>query len=356
MSRVIEIPEPDPLWITGVGLTCPVGHDHRAAAAAIRAGVSRFFEIPHFATKAGARVVGAFAYGLTDERSGSNRLLAMAIPAAQEALYGAEAFCRPLDLSSTRLLLSLGAEEVPRFEDFDESDLEMLTDECQIQPLGQTLETFRNGSAGGILALQRAASLLYAGEVRHCVVGAMDSLLEWPALNWFEEKGRLKTEDRSEGFIPGEAAAFVVVERRSVAQERGAPALAQVGVLAYGEEKASVLSDQPLRGIGLAEAIKSVTDLVGGELDMVLCDLNGEYYRMKEWALAMPRCMDGQKSLPPLWHPAESIGDVGATSALALVVIATAGFERGYFPGSKLLVWASSDAGGRGSALLGLPV
>ena len=170
-----------------------------------------------------------------------------------------------------------------------------------------------------------------------------------------EEKGRLKTETRAHGFIPGESAAFLVVERRSVATSRGAPALAEIGTVSYGREPASVLSEEPLRGIGLAEAIAPVFRAARGEAAGILCDLNGEYYRMKEWGLAMGRAFEGASSLPPLWHPAECIGDVGAASAIAYVAIATIAFGRAYFAGPQLLIWAGSDSGGRGCALVRAP-
>jgi 3-oxoacyl-[acyl-carrier-protein] synthase-1 len=355
MSELVPIPAQDPLVVTGAGLVSPVGRDCASCAAAIRAGIARFFEIPKFATADGARATGAIAYGLTDARSGSDRLLAMAIPAAQEALFRAEAYCRALDPARGRILLSLGAEERPRYEDFDRGDLATLLEEAQLEPLADTVELLRDGHAGALLALRRAASLLYGGEATWCAIGAADSLVESPALTWFDEKGRLKSDTRAHGFIPGEAAAFLVVEQRSAAATRGATPLAELAALAIGHEKANVLGDEPLRGLGLAEAIAPVVKAARGDVAGILCDLNGEYYRMKEWGLAIGRAFEGAGAVPTLWHPAVSIGDVGAASAAAHVAIATTAFARGYFAGSRLLAWSASDSGARACALVRAP-
>ena len=58
MSTVVKMPAEDPLVVTGAGLVTPVGHDCASSAAAIRAGVSRFSDIPKFATATGAGAVG----------------------------------------------------------------------------------------------------------------------------------------------------------------------------------------------------------------------------------------------------------------------------------------------------------
>jgi 3-oxoacyl-[acyl-carrier-protein] synthase-1 len=355
MSELAPIPAQDPLVVTGAGLVSPVGRDRDSSAAAIRAGISRFFEIPKFATADGVRATGALAYGLTDARGGSDRLLAMAIPAAQEALFQAEAHCGALDPARGRLLLSLGAEEVPRYEAFERADLATLLAEAQLEPLADAVDLFRDGHAGALVALQRAAALLYGGEAKWCAIGAADALVEPPALTWLDEHGRLKSDTRPHGFIPGEAAAFLVIERRSAASARGATALAEIAALAIGHENANVLADEPLRGVGLAEVIAPVVAAARGGAAGILCDLNGEYYRMKEWGLAMGRAFAGTGGAPPLWHPAVSIGDVGAASAAVYIAIATTAFARGYFAGPQLLVWSGSDSGARACALVRAP-
>jgi 3-oxoacyl-[acyl-carrier-protein] synthase-1 len=337
-----------------MGMVTPVGHDSIMAPAAVWSGISRVGEIPDFVTRNGATAVGGFVYGVTDERSGSDRLLSMAIPAAQEALFMAEEFYEDLDLSSGKLFLSLSPPERPTYEDFDREDLQTLMELTQAEKL-QSLEVIREGHAGGIVALSKSIALLREKKVKVCIVGGADSLVEYPSLAWLEEEGRLKTDDRPTGFIPGEAAAFLVLELVSTAGKRGVPILGEIIGTGYTMEVAHILSEKPLIGKGLAESIKgSLNNTKGGfdRIDGIICDLNGEYYRMKEWGLTMGRIFDGSALVPELWHPAEFFGDVGAASAVVCTAIAVAAINNGYFIGPNVLIWASSDKGGRGSVLL----
>lgn len=344
----------DKVVITGMGMITSVGHDSVTAPAAVWSGISRVGEIPNFVTRNGATSVGGFVYGITDQRSGSDRLLSMAIPAAQEALFMAEEFYEDLDLNSGKLFLSLSPPERPVYEEFDRDDMQTLLELAQAEKL-HSVELIREGHAGGIIALSESITLLREKKAKVCIVGGVDSLVEYPSLAWLEEKGRLKTDDRPTGFIPGEAAAFLVLELASTSRKRGAPILGEIIRTAYTMEEAHISSDKPLIGKGLAESIKRSLNSKEGEVDKIdgiICDLNGEYYRMKEWALAMGRVFDGSALLPELWHPAEFFGDVGAASAVVCTAIAVSAINNGYFSGPYVIIWASSDNGGRGSVLL----
>lgn len=340
--------------ITGVGMVTPVGHDSIMAPASINAGISRFNEIPDFVTKKGAASVGSFAYGITDDRSGSDRLLSMAIPAAQEALFMAEEFYDDLNIPEGVLFLSLSPKERPTYEEFDQDDTRDLLELAEIEAIS-SVEIIKEGHSGGVIALSKSIFLLRQKKAKVCIVGGVDSLVEYPTLAWLEENRRLKTDDRPYGFIPGESAAFLVLELESTAMQRGAPILAQIINTGYAIEEANMFSDKPLYGLGLPESINTTlinSNLSSDQINGMICDLNGEYYRMKEWSLAQSRIFDGSTPVPQLWHPAEYIGDVGASSVIVFTALAVAGINNDYFCGEKLLVWSSSDMGGRGSVIL----
>jgi 3-oxoacyl-[acyl-carrier-protein] synthase-1 len=203
--------------------------------------------------------------------------------------------------------------------------------------------------------LEKAGYLLRTTSLSHCIVGAVDSLVEFPALAWLEEAGRVKTDDRSDGFIPGEAAGFLVLELGSEAARRGALPMAEIKAPVTTREEATIFGDMPLRGHGLAEAILGTLARSWVVPNWIICDLNGEYYRSKEWALAMAEIFADRGTVPELWHPAENIGDVGAASAIVFSVVAMAGLRHGYFQGDNVLVWTSSDSGGRGAVIVAKP-
>ncbi len=340
--------------ITGIGLVTPVGLDSIMAPSSIWAGITRFYEIPDFVTQKGASSVGSFAKGITDERSGADRLLSMAVPAAQEALFMAEEYYEDLDLPNSKLFLSLSPQERPVFEEFEEEDIRAFLDLIQAERLS-SVEIIREGNAGGVLALLKSIALLKRGEMKACIIGGVDSLVEYPSLAWLEEKERLKTDDRPNGLIPGEAAGFLVLELESTAEKRGAPVLGEILSGAHTKEDADIFSDKPLLAKGLSESIRNTLEsaqMESNNLNGIICDLNGENYRFKEWGIVQSRVFDGSSPALDLWHPAEYIGDIGAASIVVHIAIGVAAIKNNYFNGSNLLIWASSDMGGRGSCLL----
>jgi 3-oxoacyl-[acyl-carrier-protein] synthase-1 len=340
--------------ITGTGMVTAVGHDRIMAPASIRAGISRFSEIPTFVTETGAKSAGGLIYGITDDRSGTDRLLAMAGPAMQEALFAAEGYSDDLDMGRGRLLLSICPPERPTYEEFQTDDLQILLESAEAEGLS-SVEFIRDGHAGGVVAFSKSMALLREEKAEFCIVGGIDSLVEYPSMAWLEDAGRVMTDDRPHGFIPGEAAAFLLLELESSARRRGVPIHCELLDTAYTIEEATRFSDKPLLGKALADSINAILSKQGTGpegIDGILCDLNGEHYRMKEWGLAQCRVFDGLSLLPELWHPAENIGDVGAASAVLLAAVAESAIGKGYFKGPRVLVWTSSDTGGRGSVLL----
>jgi len=218
-----------------------------------------------------------------------------------------------------------------------------------------SVEIIKEGHSGGVTALSRSISFLIQNKAKVCIVGGVDSMVEYPTLAWLDENGRLKTDDRPHGFIPGESAAFLVLELESTAIQRGAPILGRILNPGYSGEDENILSKKPLFGMGLSESISSTLNSSNVRVDQIggmICDLNGEYYRMKEWSLAQCRIFDPSSAVPQLWHPAECIGDIGAASATVFTALAITGINKEYFGGDNILVWCSSDTGGRGSAIL----
>jgi 3-oxoacyl-[acyl-carrier-protein] synthase-1 len=358
MSRQLQpASDGDRIVVTGVGLMTPVGHDSIMACAAVWAGISRLVGIEDFVTENDARTAGGVVTGVTDGLGGKQRLLSLAVPAAREALFAAEEFSEDLRLAEGKLFLSLGPPERPDVEDFDKETLAVFLEETGLQEIC-SVEIIREGNSGGILALSKAIELLREGTVKVCVVGGVDSLVEDPTLTWLEEAGRLKTDDRAQGFSTGEAAGFLVIEKVSAARQRGAPALCEVLEALHVAEEAHLFSDRPMLGRGLARAVNDLLatrEMKTDGIDLIICDLNGEHFRMKEWGLAQGRIFDGSAPLPEIRHPAENIGDVGAASATVLVAMGATALNQRLFEGRNMLVWASSDAGGRGCALLGPP-
>jgi 3-oxoacyl-[acyl-carrier-protein] synthase-1 len=338
--------------VTGVGLVTAIGFDAPATTMAVRAGITRARIIPDFLTD-GGEAKGVAALGLTDERSGSDRLLTLAVAALQEALEQAEREGDELRAEDGALILALPPSDRPAYETFDAGDLADLLEQAECEGLREVLPV-PGGHTATLRGVEWAAQRLRQGKVSFAIVGGVDCLLENPGLLWLDENDRLCTEARADGLIPGEAAAFLVLERAADARARGARPLARLAALGFAREDAPHSSATPSRAHGLSRALRAVLAQYPGGPDAirhVLCDLNGESYRMREWAMCYTRVL-------PRWtgeglrHPVENFGDLGTASGAALVALGTTLLDRGLLREDPVLIWCSADDGDRACLLL----
>jgi 3-oxoacyl-[acyl-carrier-protein] synthase-1 len=152
--------------------------------------------------------------------------------------------------------------------------------------------------------------------------------------------------------MPGEAAGALLVTAPQAA------CLALCTGVGFAAEKATVESGEPLRGDGLADAIRAAADDAGSsvhQFDFRMCDVSGEQYYFKEAALALARLIREPKEKAELWHPADCIGEVGAAAGPVALALAAIAYSKGYAPGPTLLCHFSDDAGQRAAALISDP-
>jgi 3-oxoacyl-[acyl-carrier-protein] synthase-1 len=219
------------------------------------------------------------------------------------------------------------------------------------------------GSAAALLALDGAVRRLRRGECRRAVVGGVDSWLDRGTLAWLDGARRLKTAEVQDGFIPGEAAAFVVVERAADAARRGRAPYARCSDVFTAREANTIEVDTVCTAQALTDCLRPAVADLRGQGDRantartaraVLCDLNGESYRSTEWAYALTRVFGAESPPPPvLLHPADCVGDVGAASGALLLAAAAWAIRRQPARWDASLLWCSSDKGERAACWLG---
>ena len=214
------------------------------------------------------------------------------------------------------------------------------------------------GHAGAIKLLADASARLVEGKATQCIVAGLDSFDDPATFEQLDATRQLKTPLNGDGFIPGEGAALLLVERRQDAEARGATILAEVGPLAIRAADYSLLADDFVpTGAAWASAIRSVIDSnPGGDGDIgdIVHDYNGWSRRGREWAMAFMRAGRLFEKLNEASNSttAECFGDVGAANAaIALCTSATA-LSRGYASKREILVAAASDGGQRAAAIL----
>ena len=333
-----------PMAILATGMITGVGLDAPAACAAIRCAIDLFQET-RFMDQQGEWMIGS-EVPLDPPSRGREKLVRMAASAIGECLAVPES----TSVGQVPLLLCVAEENRPgRFAELDHTLLDDIGAVLK-SPLHPASAVMANGRVSGVEAVLRARELLDDGH-RFCLVAGTDTFLAAPTLAAFEREDRLLTSTNSNGFIPGEAGAAVLL---SAAEENVPGQLVCRGV-GFGREQATIESEEPLRADGMAAAVRAALLDAGATFDDVdyrLTDCNGEQYAFKEAALTLSRTMRQLKPEFDIWHPADCIGEVGAAIVPIVLGVAKAAAEKKYAPGPGVLCHFGNDDGARAAMVL----
>ena len=276
---------------------------------------------------------------------GRVKLVKMAARAVNECASGLP----ELDWSEIPLILCLAERIRPgRIEGGDDQIFAELQRELGKDFAAESL-LLPHGRAAPGAALLHARRLLHGGGAQFVMIAATDSLITWPTLSCYLRAQRILTPYNSNGFVPGEGAAAMLL-----GPEPGGPRLICTG-MGFATEPAKINSDEPLRGEGLAQAIKAAladAELEMQDLDFRITDMAGEQYYFKEAALALARVLRVRKEKLEIWHPAECIGEAGAVSAMAPFIVANVACRKSYAPGTRVLCHTAADSGERAAITL----
>jgi 3-oxoacyl-[acyl-carrier-protein] synthase-1 len=353
------------LAITGLSLVCPVGLNAVHACAAMRAGISRLAEYEGYfailpegpaeeASEGPEPITAGRVPTVPDDLTGRERLLALALPALRGLI--AESGLRRKDLPRTGLLVALPAED-PGTAQWQLGKT-FAPELCRRSGLSgwPTVRSFEGGPAGALKAVETGRALLDAGGIDFCVVLAVDTLVSADRLTHLDQSWRLRSLRNPDGLIPGEAGCALLLESRRAAERRKATIFGLLSRVALANEAVTVSADRWSTGSGLCAVLRPLlTGRDGAAGRYVLCDLNGEAYRAREWGVAQVRLGREAPPVETLLHPAQAIGDAGTAMAGVLVASACQSFVHGYAPAPVALVWVSSDDGGRAAVAVHPP-
>jgi len=330
-----------PAAIVGAGMATPVGLSAPAAAAGVRARIAGFAET-RFMGADGEWLVGAETR-LEEPWRGFEKLRRMAARALRECLALRRTAGEPA------LFLCVSETDRPGREEGLGGRLLGALSEDVGTGFDPCSAVFERGRAGGVDALRAARDFLAARPETEAVVLGVDSLLTAPALAKFVDDGRILGGRVTNGFIPGEAAAAVLLAAS------GADGALVVEGIGSAAEEAVLGSGKPLRADGLRAAIAAALDEAGRamhDMHYRMTDLSGEHYYFREAALALARTLRRRVEEMDLEHPAECVGETGA-AALPLMLGATLAAQRkGYARGPSVLVHLSADDGDRAAIVL----
>jgi 3-oxoacyl-[acyl-carrier-protein] synthase-1 len=329
-----------PIAILASGMVTSVGLNAASSCAAIRCAIDNFSET-RFLDKGGEWIIGA-QVSLEQPWRGLPKLVHMVVPAIRECLANL-GNVRPDQIP---LLLCVAEKERPgRLEGLDDQLLQDVQAELGIR-FHPRSGTIAKGRVGGAIALGAARQFIYEQNIPLCLIAGVDSLLATETMDAYEEKNRLLTSQNSNGFIPGEAGAAILV---GTAGSSDGAELCCLGI-GSGQEQATLDSEEPLRADGLVQAFKvAFTDAQRGyeKVDYRLTDANGEQYWFKEAALALTRTLRLRKELFDIWHPVDCIGETGSATVLCALGVALAASRKNYAPGNGLLCHFGNDSGER---------
>jgi 3-oxoacyl-[acyl-carrier-protein] synthase-1 len=334
-----------PVSILASGMVTAVGLNAPSSCAAIRCAIDNFSET-RFMDTGGEWIIGS-QVPLEQPWRGLPKLLHMAAPAIRECL----AHVGNVKAEMIPLLLCVAEHERPgRLTGVDDR---LFTDiEAELGVRFHTRSgVIARGRVAGALALAEARRLIYEERLPLCLIAGTDSYLIGATLAAYEKNDRLLTSNNSNGFIPGEAGAAVLV---GPPRQTTAPELLCLG-LGQAREKATIDSEEPLRADGMVEAFRAAFAEAGrtiDDLDFRLTDSNGEQYWFKEAALAMTRTLRVRKELFEIWHPADCIGETGAAIGPCALGVALAAARKRYAPGPGVLCHFGSDHGERVALVL----
>lgn len=329
------------LDIVSVGMVTAVGLDAPSACAAMRARLDGFQET-RFLGPRGGWLVGA-PVPLPRKWIGERRMAHLAAGAMLEALERA-----PEARGQTALVLCVGEQGRPGHPIRDPNSLLR-----RISGIAETefprSHVVAHGRPSGHVALDLAQRILGSGESPYVLIVGIDSYLTSETIRHYISENRILAPQSPNGFIPGEAAAAVLLSRQANRSLR----LTGVGL---ARERAAIYNreDAPLRGDGMTAAYRAALDQTGIDLGRVgyrIADLIGEQYWFKQSALASLRLTRARDGFQDLWSPGESLGNVGAAVVPMMIGMAWMAARKGYDKGNPVLIEASSDAGACGAAI-----
>lgn len=341
--------------IVGVGMSTPLGLDARQSALMLRAR-KLSPDKTAYRDRRGFAIGDARVRRLADTCVGRARKIELAAPALAEAVRGLVGPVGPLPL-----FVALPSRRSEAEEPLGAGFLEELASRARVPIALEHSEPIALGHAGFAVALGRAlahvasppkaaAGARAQGERAprsFAIVGGLDSYHDPAVLAALDEERRLHGEGAWDGFIPSEAAAFLVV-----APSGTGPAYARVLSVATAMEREDEAEEPPI-GEAATELVRGVGATLKAPIPWALPDVNGENHRIKEWTFARIRnqaLFNDEVTVETRLY--DELGDVGAASGAVHAAYACQAFRLGFAPGPQVLVSVASDGPTRGAFAL----
>jgi 3-oxoacyl-[acyl-carrier-protein] synthase I len=310
----------------------------------------------HMIDHAGEPIATARLRSIGDNVFGIDRFLALAGPALAQAAFPwlTAQHARTRTTPRLPLVVALPSKTRPGVDPrLEQHLLAALEAHAHVALDPARSEIVSRCRGGGVIAFERALALLARGDCDAIAVGGIDSYFDPDALEYLDRELRLHGPDTENGFIPGEAAAFVVLasRRRASAVYR----YGQVISAASADEPRPYGSEEPCTALGITLAVKRAVEAIGPRarrVGWVLTDVANERHRVDEWSYAFARAHLALTEDVIHDQPLLRTGDVGAASAALLVAMAAVRWQTGCAARDCALIATHSDGPERGAMVV----
>lgn len=337
------------VYVAGIGMFTPVGFDAASTAAAVRAGVSGYLESDLLNKKIDPITLARIPedalpsicekLSLTDGLTARQvRLLRILTPALNEVMeqYNMQESL-PLFFACPEALPNRPAPSGDHFLEF----IMTQTDSNLNKPMSRT---FATGRAGGLQAINMAFKYFESTGNAFALVGGADTFIDLHWLRTLDNDDRIKADGVRDGFVPGEAAGFLLLANEQGMRILGRQNSVSLSPPGLATESGHRYSEEPYRGDGLAAAFRlAISQGEGSAIQTVFASLNGENFGAKEFGVAQLRNKSAFVSDLKLEHPADCFGDIGAAFAPVMIGLAAIGMQNGYARGPSLVYCAAEQ-------------
>ena len=304
------------VFIASAGMLTSVGADTVSTSAAIKADKSKIEESAFYTKRNKAMKLSsvpddALADLNENIKASSNisalekRLLRLAHPALEQVISDL-----PPDNEPVPLFLAL-PESVPGYTfDIKNEFLDYLIIQTGTQLNKQNSRILPRGRAAGIEAIEMVFRYFQATGKDYALIGGVDSCMDLMLLGHYDKDERVLAKDIMDGFVPGEAAGFLLLvsERvaSSIAASQGKNALSAIYRPGLANEDGHRYSDQPYKGDGLSQAFQAALSNASQQITTtIFSSLNGENFGVKEYGVATTRNSKSFAEDVILKHPAD---------------------------------------------------
>lgn len=365
--------------IVGMGLNCAAGSEPVALFGAVGAhlGFTRpdpVLEAPSL-TGEGVESIMTCAMIELDDEDPNDRMLSCLLPALSNAVESAELYTQVRN--NILFYLVVPSPDLARGECLHMEEWYAIISDA-LEELGDVEIRIKGSSKGVTEHLMFVTEGLQEGLWDSVIFGAVDSLVDELTCMELGKQNRIQTVDTNDGVIPGEAAGFVVLERKDKVRKLAELPFAWLKGISVQEEPYADMADQKrLSGLGQAiKAVLRVCDIGKEKIGVLTLAMGTEQQAMLEWyqtetslwphqaneqerlalQLGEVDMIDPQApAIPEILNLHLSLGDISIASVPVAMILASARFDFNYPVCKRHFIVEAGDAPFRGVIYLKHP-